>query len=250
MTRVIKLGGRAQNDPALPSVLARAAQTERLCIVHGGGDEVTAMMRQLGREPTFVQGRRVTTPDDVAIVRMVLSASVNKRLVAQLLTAGARAVGVSGEDGALLEARPFSDGSLGAVGDPSRVHAGLVETLLDAGYLPVISPLARGPSGDALNVNGDDAAAAIAGALGASELLLIADVPGVLDAQGTLLANLHGDAVGQLVANGVAKSGMAAKLDAALRALQLGVARVRIGNLQAIEDAASGTSIFLSPSAV
>src|SRR5262245_4521136 len=98
MTRVIKLGGRAQGDGQLPAILARVARSGRICIVHGGGDEVSALMRQMGREPTFVQGRRVTTTDDIAIVRMVLSGTVNKRLVVQLLSVGVRAVGISGED--------------------------------------------------------------------------------------------------------------------------------------------------------
>lgn len=250
MTRVIKLGGRAQNDPHLPGIVAAASARARVCVVHGGGDEVTALMRQLGREPTFIQGRRLTTPEDVAIVRMVLSGTVNKRLVAQFLNAGAGAVGLSGEDGRLLEAQPFGDGSLGAVGEPVRVHGALIDTLLDAGYLPVISPLARGPGGEALNVNGDDAAAAIAGELAATELLFVADVPGVFDESGALLAELRADEAERLITTGVAKSGMAAKLDAAMRALQHGVARVRIGDLHAITDDAAGTSILLSPSVV
>jgi len=250
VTRVIKLGGRAQNDPQLPSIIARAATSQRVCIVHGGGDEVTALMRQMGREPTFIQGRRVTTPDDVEIVRMVLSATVNKRLVSQFLTAGVQAVGLSGEDGALLQARPFGDRSFGSVGEPQRVNSTLIDTLIDAGYVPVISPLARGPLGDALNVNGDDAAAAIAVALGATELLLVADVAGVLDVSGLLLSEINSEDVARLTSSGVAKSGMAAKLDAALRALQHGVARVRIGDLRSIEDGTAGTSVLLSPSAV
>lgn len=250
MTRVIKLGGRAQNDPQLPAIVARAAASERLCIVHGGGDEVTVLMRQMGREPTFVQGRRVTTPDDVALVRMVLSASVNKRLVSQFLTAGIAAIGVSGEDGALLTARPFGDGSLGAVGEPEHVQVHVIETLLNGGYLPVISPLARGPGGAALNVNGDDAAAAIAAALGASELLLVADVPGVLDGSGSLLREVAAGEVPRLVADGVARSGMAAKLEAAVRALQYGAARVRIGDATSIYDERAGTSVRHVSSAV
>lgn len=250
MTRVIKLGGRAQNDAALPAAVSRAAAGARVCIVHGGGDEVSALMRQMGREPTFVQGRRVTTEEDVALVRMVLSASVNKRLVSKFVTAGVAAIGLSGEDGALLTARRFGDGSLGAVGEPECVQAGVLETLLDAGYLPVVSPLARGPDGAALNVNGDDAAAAIAAELGASELLLVADVPGVLDASGLVLREISAADIARLVADGVAKSGMAAKLDAAIRALRHGVARVRIGGLASIEDASAGSTILLAPSPV
>ena len=250
MTHIIKLGGRAQNDPRLAAIVARAVAQHRVCIVHGGGDEVTAVMRQVGREPTFIQGRRVTTTDDIAIVRMVLSGTVNKRLVAQFLTAGVPAVGLSGEDGALLQARPFGDGSLGAVGDPERVHAGLLTALLDAGYVPVVSPLARGPSGDALNVNGDDAAAAIAVALGASELLLVADVAGVVDQSGAALYELSANDAERLISTGVATGGMAAKLGAALRALHNGVTRVRIGDVRSIDDRAAGTVILLSPSRV
>jgi acetylglutamate kinase len=181
---------------------------------------------------------------------MVLSGTVNKRLVSQFLNAGIRAVGISGEDGALLQATLFNGGSLGAVGAPALVNAGLLEALMDAGYLPVISPLGRGPDGNALNVNGDDAAASIAAAIDASELLLVADVPGVLDASGDLIKVLHTDAAEQLISTGIAKGGMAAKLDAATRGLLHGVARVRIGNMDAIEDTTAGTSVFLTPSVV
>src|SRR5690606_32037248 len=147
------------------------------------GDEVTALQRRLGGEPTFVGGRRVTTAGDVDLVRMVLSGLVNKRLVGCLLGAGVPAVGISGEDGALLAAEVLADGALGAVGIPTSADSRVVTALLDAGFVPVISPLARdAASGAPLNVNGDDAAAAIAASLGATELLLVADVPGVLGA--------------------------------------------------------------------
>lgn len=250
MTRVVKLGGRAQGDPALPGLLARAALRDEICVVHGGGDELSALMRQMGREPTFVNGRRVTTTEDIDLVRMVLSGVVNKRLVSALVGAGVRALGISGEDAGLLQADLFDDGALGAVGEPRAVDASVLRSLLAAGLVPVLSPLARGPSGDALNVNGDDAAAAVATALGADELLLVADVPGVLDESGVMIRELGYSDADHLVSSGVATGGMRAKLDAALRAVHSGVRRVRISDITAIADADRGTAIVLSPSSV
>lgn len=254
MIRVVKIGGRAQQDPALPAAIASAAGEPgvRLVVVHGGGDEVSVLQRRLGQEPRFVGGRRVTTPEELGVVRMVLSGLTNKRLVRQLLDAGVRAAGVSGEDGALLRARVLADGALGAVGEPVAVDRRLLDTLLDAGFLPVISPLARdhADTGDGLNVNGDDAAAAIAVAIGAAELLLLADVPGVLDARGAAMESIDLDAAGRLVASGVASGGMSAKLDAARRALAGGVPVVRIGALDALRDPARGTTITSLLSAV
>ena len=250
MRRVVKIGGRAQGDPALPQLLARAAQSgDELVVVHGGGDEVTALQRRLGSEPTFVGGRRVTTEDDMEIVRMVLSGAVNKRLVRQLLDAGLAAVGISGEDGGLLPALLMDNGALGAVGEPMVADARPVEALLTAGFVPVISPLGRhAQTGQGLNVNGDDAAAAIAGALRADELLLLADVPGVMDASGTVMSSIATDAVDDLIASGIAKGGMSAKLQAARRALAAGVSTVRISDTTALVDPAAGTRLTIAHS--
>ena len=249
MMRVIKVGGRSQNDPALPgAVAAGCAQGERLCLVHGGGDEVSALQRRMGYEPRFVHGRRVTTPEELAIVRMVLSGTINKRLVAALADAGVAAAGVSGEDGGLLCCNVFGDGSLGAVGTPAGVHTGLLDALLDGGFVPVVSPLGRlAGQGGGCNVNGDDAAAAIAAALGADELLLVADVPGVLDERGARLPLLGVDDATALIASGIATGGMIAKLQAALRCLEQGVARVRIGGVDAIADREAGTALTRAP---
>jgi acetylglutamate kinase len=251
MTRVVKLGGRAQGDSRLEVELARAvAGDARLVLVHGGGDEVSALQRRLGLEPRFVDGRRATTAEDLAVAQMVLSGAANKRLVARLLTAGVPAVGISGEDGLLLTADALARDTLGEVGTPRSVDPALPLALLDAGYTPVISPIARdAATGQALNVNGDDAAAAIAAALHAVELLLVADVPGVMH-EGRTLQRLDVDAVHELVATGVASGGMIAKLDAARRALELGVPAVRIGDLSAIADRERGTVLTLSPSPV
>jgi acetylglutamate kinase len=253
MIRVVKIGGRAQADPILPGVVARALSLPgtRLVIVHGGGDEVSALQRRLGVEPRFVGGRRVTSEEDVELVRMVLSGAVNKRLVGQLLAAGVPAAGISGEDGALLRAARRDGGVLGAVGSPTGADPKLVHALLDAGFVPVISPLGRDEgTGEGLNVNGDDAAAALASALGAAELLLVADVPGVLDASGRPLSVIDLDVAARLVADGVAHGGMAAKLDAARRALGAGVPAVRVGSLDALLDAHAGTIITPTSSVV
>ena len=250
MTRVLKIGGRAQSDAGLAVAVREAAKQGRVVVVHGGGDEVSTLQRRLGMTPTFHGGRRVTTVDDLAIVRMVLSGSANKRLVATFVGEGVRAVGISGEDDGLLCARATSRETLGEVGTPSRVDARLLDLLVSAGYVPVVSPLARDEvTGSTLNVNGDDAAAAIASAMGADELVLIADVPGVI-AEGAIVPELDLDQAAALVANGTAREGMAAKLQAARRAVELGVPRVRIGNIAAIQLANAGTVISLSPTTV
>lgn len=249
---VVKLGGRAQT--AAPDAVARlwAARPREVVLVHGGGDEVSALQRALGAEPAFVGGRRVTSERDVDLVRMALSGLANKRLVAALVARGVPAVGISGEDAGLVDARLAHDGALGRVGAPHRIDASVVAHLLAGGYLPVVSPVARdgaNAEGAALNVNGDDCAAALAAALGAEELLLVSDVSGVR-ADGVPAARLDADAARAAIASGEAAGGMAAKLEAALLALDAGVPRVRVGDLAALADASAGTCITLSPSMV
>ncbi|HUQ80183.1 MAG TPA: acetylglutamate kinase [Gemmatimonadaceae bacterium] len=250
MTRILKIGGRAQGDAGLPVAVRNAASDGAIVVVHGGGDEVSALQRRLGMTPKFHGGRRITTKDDLEIVQMVLSGTANKRLVSAFVAAGVRAVGISGEDDGLLVARATTRETLGEVGEPSRVDTRLLELLVNGGYVPVVSPLARDEeTGSALNVNGDDAAAEIAIALRASELVLVADVPGVM-AAGTVVPELDIEGTIALIEDGTARDGMAAKLQAARRAVERGVARVRIGNLAAIEFASAGTVITLSTTAV
>ena len=252
-TRVLKIGGRPQSDPMLPSRIARlwSGAACPLVIVHGGGDEVTTLQTALGVEARFAGGRRVTSAQDVEIVRMALSGSANKRLVAALVGSGVRALGISGEDAALFTATPVDPQLLGYVGAPHRVNVELLWYLLDGGYVPVVSPVSRNAClgaagseslGDAttLNVNGDDAAAALAVALAAGELLLVADVPGVMS-DGAVIPRLSTAVARDLIASGTAAGGMRAKLEAALSALDGGVERVRIGDIAAIDDPARGT---------
>jgi acetylglutamate kinase len=247
VTRVIKVGGRPQTDPALAGLVAAScdATPGTTMIVHGGGDEISALQRAFGIIPSFVDGRRVTTDADIDIVRMALSGVSNKRLVAALSKRGLKAIGLSGEDGSLIEARPIDIDRLGHVGTPFRINTEFLKALLAAGFVPVISPLSRavgGSASTALNVNGDDAAAAIAVDVGADELLLIVDVAGVLR-DGVVVEELDAAAVQRMLDDGSAANGMRAKLDAALLAANAGVPRVRIGDIHAIADSNRGTFI-------
>src|SRR5262249_52268596 len=234
-----------QSDPTLAPTLASGwSQTNGgLVLVHGGGDEVSTLQAALGGSTTFVDGRRVTTERDIELVRMALSGSANKRLVATLVERGIDAVGLSGEDAGLIAASPMDAQRLGHVGVPKTVNVAFLKHLLSGGYMPVISPVSRdasGALGAALKVKGDDAVASIAAALGAAELLLVADVPGVMR-DGEVIPALTPDAARALIADGVAAGGMQAKLQAALAALAGGVAQVRISDLVAIDDPDRGT---------
>jgi acetylglutamate kinase len=251
--RVVKIGGRAQADSRLASAIRSAwtAAPGKLCLVHGGGDEVSAMQKALGREAAFVGGRRVTSEGDLDLLRMVLSGIVNKRMVNDLIAVGVPALGLSGEDGALIRAEVIDAAALGFAGRPVEINASLLQTLMSGRYLPVISPVAYNSSsgtGGTLNVNGDDAAAAIAVALDAEELLLVADVEGVRGDDGRVAPTLTADMANELIASGIAGGGMAAKLESALTALSAGVPRVRISDLAALGDEDRGTHITVSQS--
>ena len=249
---VVKIGGRVQSDPRLIPALAAWWQKipGQLAIVHGGGDEVSEMQKRLGREPAFVNGRRITSAEDVELVRMVLSGTSNKRLVSDLVAAGVPAVGISGEDSGLIEAEPIDLAAFGHAGKPVAIRTRLVDTLLASDYLPVISPVARNirsSDGAALNVNGDDAAAALAAAMKA-ELWMIADVAGVLDGNQRVLDSLDESTSKSLVASGIVNRGMHAKLEAGFSALDKGAAAVRIAGLEAISNAGSECGTLLTTS--
>ncbi len=251
--RVIKIGGRAQGDRRLVKLVKEAfiRSGGKLCIVHGGGDEVSSLQAELGGSPRFAEGRRITSPSDLRLLRMVLSGLINKRLVNAFLHEGIPTVGLSGEDGALIRARPTSDASLGAVGIPEEVNAKLVQIIVSSHYMPVISPLGYDQSnGDpgVLNINGDDAAAAIAAAIKATELLFVSDVSGVSADDGTVLSSLESAESARLIKAGTVRGGMAAKLWAAQAALSGGVATVRISDLEGIMDDTRGTTINHSAS--
>jgi acetylglutamate kinase len=240
---VVKVGGNEVDDAAWLARLAErvAASDGPTVIVHGGGKEVTALQRALGAEPEWREGLRVTTPETMRAVAMVLTGVVNKRIVSALLTAGADAVGVSGEDGGLIRGRFLRGGELGRAGEVEEVRAGLLRTWMAQGLTPVLSPVSRGPDGGPLNVNADDAAAAVAAALEADALLFVSNVPGVLR-EGEVIGEIGSDDVEALIADGTAQGGMAPKLRAAARAAA-GGGTVRIGGIEMLADAAVGTRV-------
>ena len=246
--RMVKVGGRAQGDPSLVGALARAwkASPGALCVVHGGGDEISEMQKKLGLQPKMQNGRRVTTAEDLTVVRMVLSGLANKRLVSALVREGISAIGISGEDGGMMCAEPRDSDSYGLVGKTPQVNPDILRALLQAGSMPVISPVsacADSSLSDALNVNGDDAAAAIAVAMHADELLFISDVAGVREASGSALQTIDADQARELIAQGTAAGGMAAKLESALIAIEGGVTTVRVGSIEMLDDRNAGTLI-------
>jgi acetylglutamate kinase len=247
VTRVLTIGGRPQSDPELASLIAESwdAFSGAMVLVHGGGDDVSALQKTLGIVAQFVDGRRVTTAQDLELVRMALSGTANKRLVSSLVREGVRAVGLSGEDASLIAATPVDSARLGHVGKPQKINSSLLLHLIDGGYLPVISPVSRNIAyelGPALNVNADDAAAAIAVAIEAEELLIVSDVPGVI-VDNEPVQTLSVARARSLVNDGLASGGMRAKLMAATSAAEGGVKRVRISDLGGITDRDRGTLI-------
>jgi acetylglutamate kinase len=227
-TWVVKIGGRLCEDRDGRVSLARACQAlpHRLVLVHGGGDAVTRLQSTLGVEPRFVEGRRVTDSDDLATVEMVLSGQVNKSLVRAISNAGRPAVGLSGCDAGLVRCDLVP--GLGRVGTPSTTDVQFLRLALEAGYTPVVSPVAIGPDGEPVNVNADEMAAALAGALSADQLLLLSDVEGVRVEDRWAQTIAYQD-VESLVAAGEATRGMIPKLRAAAAAVEAGVREVRIG---------------------
>jgi acetylglutamate kinase len=248
--QVIKVGGAALADPGWLQQFALQARTGgRRVIVHGGGPEVSALSNRLGIEVTWNQGRRVTSDAALDVASMVLTGLINKRIVRALGSAGVYAIGLSGEDAALVSAQVAQNGALGRVGEVTAVRAELVLQLLATGLVPVISPISLGPDGGALNVNADEVATAVAQTLRAEELLFLTDVPAVRDGNGERNA-LDTLEARELIKTQVATGGMAVKLSAAVAALEAGVTRVRVGSLVMMNDADAGTLIRREEAAV
>lgn len=228
-TVVIKYGGHAMDDPALSvpfaAGLARlAASGMRLVVVHGGGPQISSLLNRLHIKSRFEQGLRVTDAATMEVVEMVLCGQVNKAVVTLFQRYGVRAVGISGKDAALFQARPFN-AALGLVGEVHTVDVGVVRTLLEGGYLPVVAPVAMGEDGTSLNINADTAAGAMAGALQAAYFVLLSDVPGVLDAEKHLIPTLDRAEIARLREAEVIHGGMIPKVEACLNALNAGCRR-------------------------
>lgn len=230
---VVKLGGAAMADATARTafaedvVLLRYAGA-RVVVVHGGGPQITAHLDRLGIPTTFSGGRRVTTPEAMAVVRMVLVGEVNREVVGSINAHGSFAVGLSGEDGRLLTATPL-DRALGQVGDVAAVDAGVVTALLDDGRVPVVSTVAPGADGGLYNVNADTAAAALAVALRADKAVFLTDVEGLYAAYpepDSLLTEVSADDLEKLLPD--LDGGIAPKMEACLRAVRGGVRRAHV----------------------
>lgn len=250
--RVVKIGGNELDRPTWVADCARALHgAGPIVVVHGGGRAVTEWSQRLGLPVEKRDGMRVTTPEIAELVEMVLSGPINRVLVSALRAAGLDAIGLSGVDGGLLTARVRAD--LGEVGEIVSVRGSLLQSLLLAGLTPVVAPVAPSGGGAAptrpLNVNADQAAAAIAAALDAQELLFVSDVPGVT-IDGVTQPTLAAAEIEQMIEGGVATGGMAAKLRAAADSMRAGVRAVRIGDLDMLEHATAGTRLLVAPPAV
>jgi acetylglutamate kinase len=228
---LVKLGGTLLDTDATRERLARqiavVSRAVPMVVVHGGGRQMTRYLAERGIESQFVDGLRVTTPAVLDAVVKVVAGSVNRQLIAALNQAGARAVGISGIDGGLVEAERM-DAALGSVGRITRTNPALLDALLAGGFLPVVACVAADREGRLYNVNADQMAVACAVAFGADQLVFLSDVAGVLDAGERLLPRLTMADSESLIAAGVATGGMLAKLHAAHGALRQGVPQVRI----------------------
>ncbi|MEM6666976.1 MAG: acetylglutamate kinase [Pseudomonadota bacterium] len=242
LTIVIKYGGHAMVDPELAKGFARDVVLLKQfginpVIVHGGGPQIASQLKRVGIESEFKAGLRVTDDDTMDVVEMVLSGSINKAIVRAINLAGGRAVGLSGSDARLIRARKVTrkvktPGSaleeivdLGYVGEPTGIDPSILTALStsDAAFIPVVAPVGVGEDGARFNINADTAAGAVAEAMGASRLLLLTDVAGVLDGDKQLIRELAVGDIPGLIEDGIAAGGMIPKLETAAQAVQKGV---------------------------
>jgi acetylglutamate kinase len=250
MRILVKIGGTLLDAPetrhALAGQIAAAKSAGHECVVvHGGGKQMTRFLEERGVPSRFVNGLRVTTPETVDAVLKVLAGSVNQELVAALIRVRVAAVGLSGLDANLVEAVQM-DPELGAVGRVTKSNPALLEILTGRGYLPVVACLAGDSEGNFYNVNGDQMAVACAAGYQAEALIFLTDVPGVLDASGNRLPRLCRADIQELIAAGVAKGGMQAKLNAASSAIEQGIGDVHIvpgAEISVLERLLAGESI-------
>ena len=232
---VIKYGGNAMvneqlKQQVMEDIVLLWLIGVKVVLVHGGGPEISETMGRLGKKPAFVDGLRVTDRETVDIVQMVLAGKINKTLVNLLEMKGGQAMGISGMDGRLIEAE-IKDERLGYVGEITNINIQPVTDLLEKGYIPVISTLGCDRDGNAYNINGDTAAARVAGALTAERLIMLSDIPGLLrdkDDPATLIPELSVAEAGQLRREGVISGGMIPKMECCVEAIRRGVKKVII----------------------
>ncbi|MHA7774758.1 acetylglutamate kinase [Roseibium sp. M-1] len=267
-TVVVKYGGHAMGDPELGQAFARDITLLRQSgvnpvVVHGGGPQIGKMLQRLNIVSEFKGGLRVTDKATVEVVEMVLAGSINKEIVQLINAEGGRAVGLCGKDGNLVTARKLTrtvvdpDSNiesvldLGFVGEPDKVDPTVLKLVLKEDIIPVVAPVAPGEDGETYNINADTAAGAIAGALNATRLLFLTDVPGVLDKEGNLIKQLTVAKAHELIADGTISGGMIPKVETCIEALERGVEGVVILNgkvphavlLELFTDGGAGTLI-------
>ncbi|NEQ99193.1 MAG: acetylglutamate kinase [Cyanothece sp. SIO2G6] len=261
-TVVIKYGGAAMKDSSLKATVMRdivflASIGLRPVVVHGGGPEINTWLNKLGIEAQFKNGLRVTDAPTMDVVEMVLVGRVNKEIVALINTIGGSAVGICGKDGGLIRARPSDQEGIGFVGEVSQLNPQLVDSLVDSGYIPVISSVAADETGQPYNINADTVAGELAAALGAEKLILLTDIPGILrdkDDVSTLIPKLDIQVARTLIDEGVVVGGMIPKVTCCVRSLAQGVKAAHILDgrvhhcllLEILTDAGIGSMIVAS----
>ncbi len=239
-TIVIKYGGHAMGDGELATSFARDVVLLKQCglnpiVVHGGGPQIGAMLERMKIQSEFVDGLRVTDAATVEIVEMVLCGQINKAISAAMAEAGGRGVGISGKDGGLIRARKLTrtkrdpDSNiekmldLGFVGEPETVDPTILNVLTETDLIPIIAPIGLGPDGETFNINADTAAGAIAAAVGARRLLMLTDVPGVLNKDGAVIQEINTGEAQSLIDDGTLSGGMIPKIETCLSAVAGGV---------------------------
>ena len=262
-TFVIKFGGNAMTDGELKESFARDVVLMKLVgmnpiVVHGGGPQIGELLERLNIESEFIDGMRVTDEHTMNVVEMVLGASVNKEIVDSIHRNGGRAIGITGKDGQLIQARKLAGDwnregvkDIGQVGEVASIDTDILTMLIGSDYIPVIAPVAGSTDGKTYNINADLVAGKLAEVLQAEKLMLLTNVAGLLDAEGNILTGLNTQQVEELVGQGVIHGGMLPKIQCALEAVQGGVSSAHIINgrvahaalLEIFSDEGIGTQI-------
>ena len=241
-TIVVKYGGNAMTEPALQKSFAHDVVLLKLVgmnpvVVHGGGPQIEAVLKQIGKKGEFVQGMRVTDAETMDVVEMVLGGAVNKDIVTLINQAGGKAVGLTGQDGAFIRARklmladkdrPEQMLDIGQVGEIESIDPQVISALEVGGFIPVVAPIGVGANGESFNINADLVAGKLAEILKAEKLVLLTNTPGVLDKDGELLTGLTARRIDALFADGTLSGGMLPKISSALDAARSGVKSVHI----------------------
>jgi acetylglutamate kinase len=241
-TIVIKYGGNAMTDPALQADFAEDVVLLKLVgmnpvVVHGGGPQIETALKRLGKQGQFVQGMRVTDAETMEVVEWVLAGEVQQDIVGLINQAGGKAVGLTGRDGGLIRARklkladkddPAKEHDIGQVGDIVSIDPSVVKALQDDAFIPVISPLGFGEENESYNINADVVASKLASVLKAEKLMMLTNIPGVLNKAGELITELTAREIDELVNDGTISGGMLPKLAGAIDAAKSGVNSVHI----------------------